>query len=257
MERGTSAEEIAGSTIYSLESKAISLERLMQLSTDGCSTMLGRLNGVQAIFRRRVPTLPNWGGCSGHDSSLMLKHGVPKLDPYFIKVSTAFQSYLSGVSLHRRREYAAFCLNLGLKHSQPPKHIDIRFRVINGQAHWLEQNDRSLYLFVCQLAEKVKSGDHKDITDAEMVLLETYLGNYFHFRLNTKIICDFSDLIIKFLNTFESRKVIIHKRYKIVVEFLYSLLAKLRKNAGLGEQETVTAVTASRLQEQAAPPLLP
>jgi hypothetical protein len=243
MEEGTNAEEISGAVIYALESSGISLEKLVQISTDGCSTMLGQLNGVQAIFRRRVPTLPDWGGCLGHDSSLMLKYGITKLDPEFITVSTAFQSYINGVSLHRKREYETFCLNLGLQPSKPPKHFDVRFRVINSQAHWLEKDDRCLYLFISELADRVKRGEEKDLTDTQMVLLEKYLGNYYEFRLNTKFLCDISDVIIKFLNTFESRKVRIHERHQIIVDFLYGMLAKLLKNAGLGEEDTVTAET--------------
>ena len=241
MEDGTSAEEIAGAVIHCLEKQEITLDKMMMVSTDGCSTMIGKLNGVQAIFRRRVPSLPDWGGCNGHDSSLMLKHGIPKLDPDFLTVATAFQSYLGGISLHRQREYEAFCLNLDLKTSRPPKHISVRFRVINSEAHWLEDSDRGLYLFISKLADKVKKDEVKDISDTEMVLLEKYLGNYLMFRLNTKFICDFSDIVIKFLNTFESEKIIIHQRHKILVEFLYSLLSKLLKNAGLGEEDMATA----------------
>ena len=131
---------------------------------------------------------------------------------------------------------------LGLVCTSAPKHIEVRFRSVNTQAHWLETNDRGLYLFISELAEKVRNNTHKKVTEAESTLLELYLGNYFTFRLNVKFICDFSDFIIKFMNMFESRTVMIHRRFMILIEFFYSLYAKILKNAGLpNDDSNVTA----------------
>ena len=243
MEEGTSAEEIKDAVSHVLESSFISLEKLVNITTDGCSTMLGATNGVHALFRELVPTLPNWGGCLSHDSSHLLQYGVPKLHPSFLSVSKSFHSYINGVSLHRKREYEDLCQKLGFKPSQAPKHFDIRFRTVNLEAHWLEKDDRSLFLFISALAEQVKSGAKKDLTEAEMVLLEEYLGNYVEFRLTTKFLCDTSDFILKFLNTFEKRESQVHRRHQLIVEFVYSLLSKLLKNAGLGDEDIVTADT--------------
>ena len=241
MEEGTKAEDIKEAVVHALESSGLSLDKLVNITTDGCSTMLGIINGVHTLFRELVPTLPDWGGCLSHDSSHLLQYGISKLDPTFVTVCTSFHSYLNGVSLHRRREYEAFCHNLGLKTSQIPKHFDIRFRTINLEAHWLEKDDRGLYLYMSNLAEKVKCGEKKDPTETEVLLMEKYLGNYVQFRLTTKFLCDVSDFILKFLNTFEKREPQIHKRHKLLVEFIYGLLGKLLKNAGLGDRDEVTA----------------
>ena len=241
MEEGTKAAEIKHAVVQALESCDISLEKLVNVTTDGCSTMLGAINGVHALFREIVPSLPDWGGCLSHDSSHLLQYGVPKLDPNFITVSTSFHNYLNGVSLHKRREYESFCSNFGLKTSQIPKHFDIRFRTINLEAHWLDKDDRGLFLFMSDLASRVKSGEKKNPSETEVLLLEKYLGNYIEFRLTTKFLCDSSDFILKFLNTFEKRETQIHRRHDLLVEFIYGLLSKLLKNAGLGDREVVSA----------------
>ena len=241
MEDGTKAEEIKDAVVKALESSDISLEKLVNITTDGCSTMLGAINGVHKLFRDLVPSLPDWGGCLSHDSSHLLQYALPKLDPSFVAVSTSFHNYLSGVSLHKKREYESFCHNLGLKPTGIPKHFDIRFRTVNLEAHWLEKDDRGLFLFVSDLAAKVESGENKDPSENEVMLLEKYLGNYIEFRLTTKFLCDVSDFILKFLNTFEKREVQVHRRHDLIVEFVYGLMSKFLQNAGLGDRDTVSA----------------
>ena len=113
MDRGTTAQEIVDVVVGFFESNLIPLGNIMVVTTDGCSTMLGEDNGVQALLRSRIPHLPHWGGCSCHDLSNLLKAGVSKLNPSLTSLYSHLHSYLSSASLHRLREYQEFCLGAG------------------------------------------------------------------------------------------------------------------------------------------------
>jgi hypothetical protein len=60
----TSGEELAKLILDYLKDEGVNPLKMMQIQTDGCSTMLGVLNGAQKNLRDEVPTLPTWGGKS-------------------------------------------------------------------------------------------------------------------------------------------------------------------------------------------------
>ena len=119
IKEGTTAEEVVDLIFGKLEEKRIPLENIVcvslegvgeikqeknqqfnvcindfhQVTTDGCSTMLGEQNGVHALMRwdsvryeiiiclrRRLPHLPKWGGCTCHDCSNILKVSCNQLE---------------------------------------------------------------------------------------------------------------------------------------------------------------------------------
>jgi hypothetical protein len=59
---GTSGEELAQLVLDYLKAEGVNPLKMMQIQTDGCSTMLGVLSGAQKNLRDEVPTLPTWGG---------------------------------------------------------------------------------------------------------------------------------------------------------------------------------------------------
>ena len=82
----TTADDIVTSVFGALDKVFIPRTNIVSISTDGCSTMLGAINGVHAIMRESLTHLPDWGGCMAHSPSNMLKAATPYLGDSFIKV---------------------------------------------------------------------------------------------------------------------------------------------------------------------------
>lgn len=86
MTGSTTAEDIVAAVFGALDNVSIPRNNIVSISTDGCSTMLGSMNGVHALMRETLPHLPDWGGCMAHSPSNMLKAATPFLGESFIKV---------------------------------------------------------------------------------------------------------------------------------------------------------------------------
>ena len=56
MKGNTSAEDIVGAVFEALDTKFIPRENIVSISTDGCSTMLGAVNGVHTLMRKSCHT---------------------------------------------------------------------------------------------------------------------------------------------------------------------------------------------------------
>ena len=104
--------------------------------------------------------------------------------------------------------------------------MNIRFTL------WMEKDDRCLYLCAMKLRDNIESGQQKDVTEAETIILKDFLGNYLVVRLTNMFFIDVSDLVLTLLNHFESEEPIIHKRWDMLSDFFYKFLTKFMKNAG-------------------------
>ena len=65
LQHGTTGQELALQVLHELETRSIDPLKMMSVSTDGCSAMIGVLQGAQKHLRDKIPTLPSWGGCAG------------------------------------------------------------------------------------------------------------------------------------------------------------------------------------------------
>ena len=162
-----------------------------------------------------------------------------KLAPNLSKVYSTWHSYLSSLSLHRKREYEQACSEEGLEPHAIPAMCDTRFRMNIRFALWMEKDDRCLYFCATKLRDKIKMGLHKDVTEAETTILKDFLGNYLVVRLTNMFFIDVSDPVITLLNHFESEEPLIHKRWDMLANFFYKFLSKFMKNAG-GENEPIS-----------------
>ena len=239
MDRGTTAQEIVDVVVGFFESNLIPLGNIMVVTTDGCSTMLGEDNGVQALLRSRIPHLPHWGGCSCHDLSNLLKAGVSKLNPSLTSLYSHLHSYLSSASLHRLREYQEFCLEQGLESHSIPKFFDVRFRTIEACAQWMEKDFWCLYLWFSKLTEDVKNGTHKDITVAEEFILKHFSSNIIGVRLCNMFIIDVGEHIMTLINHFESEEPNIFDRFDCVADFMITFIGRFLVNGGMSENGDV------------------
>ena len=130
LEGGSTAEEITDSVLSELDGNLIPKENLISTATDGCPTMIGRLNGVHAKIRDEVTHLPDFGGCPAHDASNSRKEGLKKLNVNIVKLYHAVPTYISSQSLHRLRKFNQVCREIGFDVKNPPKMFEVRFRVV-------------------------------------------------------------------------------------------------------------------------------
>ena len=237
LEGGTTAQEIVDAVVDEFEKNLVPVANVVFVTTDGCSTMIGKDNGVHTLMRKILPHLPSWGGCVAHDASNILKSAVPKLSPNLTKMYSALHSYLNTASLHRKRKYEDVCAENGLIPQAVPQMLDIRFRVIVRLAKWMEDDDRCIYLYIKQLEDSLRAEPNKEPSDTEMTILTEYKSNYLEVRLTNKFILDVSSPLIKFLNIFESTDVLIHKQFESILDLVYNFLSKFLKNAGLKDGE--------------------
>ena len=75
----TTAADIVAAVYGALDSAFIPMINIVSISTDGCSTMLGSMNGVHTIMRESLPHLPD---CPTN----ILKAATRFLGESFIKV---------------------------------------------------------------------------------------------------------------------------------------------------------------------------
>ena len=230
MQGGTTAEEIVELLVNLLEEYMIPLENIIVVSTDGCATMLGVDNGVHTLLRRKIPHLPAWGGCTCHDCSNLLKAAFNKLAPGLTKVYSTWHSYLSSLSLHRKREYEAYCEEEGLEPHAIPAMCDTRFRMNIRFAQWMEKDDRCLYLCATRLRDDVESGKKKDMSEAETIILKDFLGNYLVVRLVNMFFLEVSSPVLTLLNFLETEEPLIYKRWDMMAELFYDMFSKFMKS---------------------------
>ena len=113
-----------------------------------------------------------------------------------------------------------------------PAHCATRFRMNLRLAAWMEDDDRCLYLYSSKLKDNIESGQKKDITEAEKVLMKEYLGNYIVVRLNNKFFLDVAAPVLKLINFFEEEEPMIFKRWERLAMLFQDYLGKFLKDAG-------------------------
>lgn len=62
LQHGTTGRELALQVIHELQIRGIDPLKMMSVSTDGCSAMIGVYEGAHKHLRDIIPTLPSWGG---------------------------------------------------------------------------------------------------------------------------------------------------------------------------------------------------
>ena len=232
MQEGTTGREVADTVVQTLEKLGVDHLKTMSEATDGCNAMLGVAKGAVTLLRTKIETLTDFGCCSAHDLSNILKGGVNSLCPYLTSMFSAIHSSINSLSMHKKRDFERMEEWLGLEIKKVPKFIDVRFRVIMRLCEWIESQNRALYVYFSELKEAVLKGS-KEASEAEMVVMELFLGNYLEVSLNIAFLLEVGRPVMDMISYFESSKIRIqHKQNKLVL-LLHDYLAKFVKNAGV------------------------
>ena len=96
------------------------------------------------------------------------------------------------------RNYRDMATELGLIPKEVPKMLEVRFKVIVELANWNIQDNGCVYPFIECLAQKVKSGEKKEPTETEIILLNLYYDDYVNFMLSANFISDIGEPILDF-----------------------------------------------------------
>ena len=102
---GSTGNEIKDLVLKSLSDAGVDKLNVMNINTDGCSTMLGKAKGAVTLLRLEIATLPEWGGCTAHDLSNILKAAVKALCPYLTDIFAALFGCLSKHSMKKKRAF--------------------------------------------------------------------------------------------------------------------------------------------------------
>ena len=130
-------------------------QNLVSDQTDGCPVMLGRFEGSHEYAKKEVPTLPDLGGCDCHDPANAIKLGLAAMMPEMTRLYKSLWANLEEHSIVKSRHYKGISQELGLVFHHVPKFVDVRFRYVALLANYMTENDRALYVYYSQLAEKV------------------------------------------------------------------------------------------------------
>jgi len=232
MQEGTTGREVADTVVQTLQRLGVDHLKTMSVATDGCSTMLGVVKGAVMLLRAEIETLTDFGCCTSHDLSNILKAAVKSLCPYLTSMFSAIHTSLNSLSLHKKREFEKMEEWVGLAIKQVPKFIEVRFRVIMRLCEWIEPQDRALYVYFSERKEEVVRGT-KEASEAEMVVMELYLANHLEVSLNSAFLLEVARPVMDMISYFESSQIRIqHKQSKLIL-LLHDYLAKFIKNAGV------------------------
>ena len=122
-----------------------------------------------------------------------------------------------------------------MKPSKIPKLIEVRFTSTIKMAAWMEKDHRCLYLYFTWLLEEIKEGRHKDLTASEQIILREFLSNNIETRLCNKFLVDVTKPINQLIKKFEQEEPKIYEKFEDLSGFLYTIMSKFLKNAGLKE----------------------
>ena len=231
---GSTGNEIKDLVLKSLSDAGVDKLNVMNINTDGCSTMLGKAKGAVTLLRLEIATLPEWGGCTAHDLSNILKAAVKALCPYLTDIFAALFGCLSKHSMKKKRAFEFVSEEVGLEIKKVPKFLDVRWRVILQLCLWMESQDRALYQYFTELKEDAEAG-RKAPSDTEMIVLENYLKYYLEVRFSNLFIIETSKPIMNLISFFEGSGIKIHHKQDQVVLVMHDMLSKFMKNAGVEE----------------------
>ena len=216
--------------LKAFDEEDIPKNNLVSDQTDGCAraVMLGRLQGCHKYLKKEVKNLPDLGGCSAHDAANIAKNGVKKISALDLnKLFRCMWANLEKHSTHKSRNYMEMSDKLGFIYKHFPKPIDVRFRYMLLLAQYMESNDRPLYEYYSDMADKAASG--KELSETETIILEIYIKNYLLVRLLNKFLIFAVSPLVKFIDFFESREIRVQHRYGKMVTLMHDHLSLFLK----------------------------
>ena len=157
--------------------------------------MLGRVNGCHERLKERIPTLPDLGGCLGHDGCNIIKLATKAMAPEHPNLFSCMHGNLEKHSSKKNRLFKDVNEAVGLDYHHVPKFKEVRFRYIVKLCKYMEDNDRPLYVYYSDLLEKFKL-NQVQLSETEVTILRLYLGDYVNVRLTNMFILSVSKEII-------------------------------------------------------------
>jgi len=132
----TKADTIKDALLDSLLNKEVNVkDKLINISTDNCPTMIGKHNGVEKKVQEVVPEVYATGQCNAHNIANTMKYAVESFDPD-IKLAcvNSYQDIggAEGMGVKRKKEYEKSCREIGFNPKPLKKFIDVRFRTIRN-----------------------------------------------------------------------------------------------------------------------------
>ena len=99
--------------------------------------MLGKHKGAHTMAKKKVPQLPDLGGCGCHDACNCLKKGVVAMNSDLVALWKATYPCLEKASMKKTLHYEELCEELGQVYRHTPKYLEVRFRYLMSLTDYL------------------------------------------------------------------------------------------------------------------------
>ncbi|CAH0551119.1 unnamed protein product [Brassicogethes aeneus] len=110
LENNSTAASIYESLTNYLTSSEVNIEHMVGFAADNCATMMGHLNGVQALLKKRLPNLVVVG-CSSHSFNLCSSYACAKIPKEVDELIKDIYAHFSHSSKRNNalKEFQVFC----------------------------------------------------------------------------------------------------------------------------------------------------
>ena len=133
------------------------------------------------------------------------------MNPDLPKLWKAVHPCLEKASVKKTLHYEFVCCELGQVYKHAPKYLDVRFRYSILLARFFEEHNRSLYKYFREVADKYESTRAGTLpSENETTVISIFLGDYVKTRLCHMFLIAAGDPFLKFIEFFESSKVLVH-----------------------------------------------
>lgn len=206
---GSTSQHIVDSFLDALiEDKIDYKSKCINISTDGCATMIGVNNGVIKKLQDEIPELHHTGSCNGHNLNNTMQKGVNAFDPDMVNAVVDLYELFGGSKgkgLKSMHQFEQSCLDRGHVPKQFNKFISVRFRSIRTCIEPAIYNFHEIVHFLKEL-KKTK----KKLTDREKRLIEYFVEREDLTSLKLKFVFAATGPMTEKIDFFEKNEAHVH-----------------------------------------------
>ena len=223
---GGDAETIKNTILDQLQDDGIDYKsKLIDVSTDGCNTMVGIRNGFQKKMAEEVPCLHYTGHCRCHDFSNTMQHGTqefcPDLTLALVDVYQAFGGE-KGTGSSKMRKFQESCRSRGHDPKPFKKFVTVRFRSIRTCIEPVLFNFDELVHFMKNIQSKTKKP-----SDRETRLIEMFVNREVKTKLSLLFINAATMELSNKIDFFEQNRINVANVFEVMGGVLIEQMEKV------------------------------
>ena len=206
LEDGT-AGTITRTVIEEFEKDNIDFKsKLINVETDGCSTMVGSGTGVKKRFSEEVSQFQPVGSCGAHNISNVMKHATKSFDKDIIQLLVNIYYDLGGApgkGLTKKHAFEKICEEEGIVPMEFRRYVDTRFRSLIQCIPPVIHNYQGIVSYY-------KSVPEKKLTDRQKLLKKMFVSCQDITKLKLLFILSGTAELMKSVSFFEKSEADLH-----------------------------------------------